>query len=66
MRRVLLAAGIAVVAAGAAVTAAVGFGGGDGGTAHAGDQPAKTASVTRQTLVATDEVDGRLGYGDPV
>ncbi|GIF71191.1 peptidoglycan-binding domain-containing protein [Asanoa siamensis] len=67
MRRTLIAAGIAVVAAGAAVTAAVGFGSdGDGATAHAGDRPPKTATVTRQTLVDTDEVDGHLGYGDPV
>ncbi|GAA1849815.1 peptidoglycan-binding protein [Asanoa iriomotensis] len=66
MRRVVLAAGIAVVAAGAAATAAVGFGGGDGGTAHAGDLPPKSTPVTRQTLVATDTVDGRLGYGAPV
>ncbi|MEV4621696.1 peptidoglycan-binding protein [Asanoa sp. NPDC049573] len=65
-RRVVLATGIAVVAAGAAATAAVGFGGGDGGTAHAGELPSRTAVVTRQTLVDSEEVDGSLGYGDPV
>ncbi|MEV4535674.1 peptidoglycan-binding protein [Asanoa sp. NPDC049518] len=66
MRRTALVAGVAVVAAGAAVAAAVGLGGADGGTAHAGDLPRKTATVTRETLVDTDEVEGRLGYGDPV
>jgi len=60
-----VAAGITVVAVGAAVAATVGFGGGGGGTAEASDLPPKTATVTRQTLVDTDEVDGELGYGDP-
>ncbi|SNT65769.1 Putative peptidoglycan binding domain-containing protein [Asanoa hainanensis] len=64
----MLVAGVAVVAAGAAVAAAVGLfgGGGDGGTAHAADLPPKTATVTRETLVDTSEVEGRLGYGEPV
>jgi peptidoglycan hydrolase-like protein with peptidoglycan-binding domain len=64
--RVGLVAGLTVVAVGAAGAAAVGFGGasGDGGTTTRGVLPAKTAEVTRQTLVDTDEVDGTLGYGD--
>ncbi|MDG4822196.1 peptidoglycan-binding domain-containing protein [Asanoa sp. WMMD1127] len=66
MRRAVVAAGIAVVAAGAAVAAAVGFGGDDGSTAHAGDLPPTSAPVTRETLVATEEFDGQLGYGEPV
>ena len=65
MRRVWWIAGAGVVALGATVAAAVGIGGGEG-TAQAGDLPTKTAPVTRQTLVDTDEVDGQLGYGDPV
>jgi hypothetical protein len=55
-----------MVAAGAAVTAAIGFGSGDGGTAQAGERPARTATVARQTLVDSEKVDGTLGYGDPV
>jgi multidrug efflux system membrane fusion protein len=66
VRRAVLVTGVAVVAVGAAVAAAVGFGGGDGGTARAGDLPPKTAPVTRQTLVDREEVDGTLGYGEPV
>lgn len=61
-----LVAGLTVVAVGAAGAAAVGFGGSgsDAGGSARGAMPPKTAEVTRQTLVDTDEVDGTLGYGD--
>ncbi|MFC7550368.1 peptidoglycan-binding protein [Plantactinospora sp. GCM10030261] len=53
----------AVVAVGAGVAAAVGFGGRDPGTAAASSRPPATATVTRQTLVDSESVSGELGYG---
>jgi membrane fusion protein, multidrug efflux system len=62
--RIAVVAGLTVVAVGAAGAAAVGFGGEDGGTPTRGALPPKTAEVTKQTLVDTEEVDGTLGYGE--
>src|SRR5690242_2728707 len=57
--------GVAAVAA-VGAAAAAGFGLPDRGTnATAGSaQPPKTAKVTRQTLVDTQNEDGKLGHGD--
>jgi peptidoglycan hydrolase-like protein with peptidoglycan-binding domain len=55
--------GAVVLAAGGAVAAAVGFGGGATGTSAATDLPPATAQVTRQTMVDTDDIPGDLGYG---
>jgi peptidoglycan hydrolase-like protein with peptidoglycan-binding domain len=40
------------------------FGGGDSGTPAASNLPPATAAVAVTTLVATEEFDGTLGYGD--
>ncbi|MDI1464197.1 peptidoglycan-binding domain-containing protein [Catellatospora sp. KI3] len=61
-RTVALAAG-AVVALGAAVAAATGFGGTPQRPAATGALPPATAPVTRQTLLDTQTADGELGYG---
>jgi membrane fusion protein, multidrug efflux system len=55
--------GVVVLTAGAAVGAAVGFGGGDTAAPVANELPPGTAPVTRQSLVDTDEEFGDLGYG---
>jgi peptidoglycan hydrolase-like protein with peptidoglycan-binding domain len=55
--------GAGVLAAGAVVAAAVGFGGGATNTPTANDLPPGTAPVTRQTILDTDEEPGDLGYG---
>jgi peptidoglycan hydrolase-like protein with peptidoglycan-binding domain len=55
--------GTVVLAAGAAVAAAVGFGGGGPTTPTASDLPPATAQVIRQTMLDTDDVPGDLGYG---
>lgn len=57
--------GVGLVAAAAAV-AATGFGGTDPQPAAATDAPPATATVTRATLTQTAQVNGTLGYGDPV
>jgi peptidoglycan hydrolase-like protein with peptidoglycan-binding domain len=62
----VVAAGAAVLALGAAVAAANGFGLPDSesnGAAH-GAAPPATAKVTRQTLVDTQTENGELGHGD--
>ncbi|NUT37182.1 MAG: peptidoglycan-binding protein [Hamadaea sp.] len=63
MRRpvVLAAAGVAV--AGAAVWAAIGFGGGSAGQAGPTPAPAATAEVRKETLVEFVTMDGQLGFG---
>jgi peptidoglycan hydrolase-like protein with peptidoglycan-binding domain len=62
---VMAAAALAVM--GTAGAAALGvFGGGGTGTTAASDLPPATAEVTVTTLVATEEFDGTLGYGDTV
>jgi peptidoglycan hydrolase-like protein with peptidoglycan-binding domain len=63
--RTVVAAGAAVAAAGAATAAALGvFDGGGGAAPAASNLPPATAEVTRTTLVATEDFDGTLGYGD--
>jgi peptidoglycan hydrolase-like protein with peptidoglycan-binding domain len=62
----VLAAGASVLAVGAAVAAANGFGlpgGGSQGAARSAAPPA-TAKVTRQTLVDSQTENGELGHGD--
>ena len=56
-------AGASVLAAGAALAAAVGFGGAEDGAGATGGLPPATATVTRQTLVDTRTVDAELGNG---
>jgi peptidoglycan hydrolase-like protein with peptidoglycan-binding domain len=52
---------------GALVAAAVGFGGRDPApAARASDLPPATTPVTRATLTQTQQVNGTLGYGNPV
>jgi peptidoglycan hydrolase-like protein with peptidoglycan-binding domain len=54
-----------VLAAGATLAAALGvFGGGPGVAPVASNLPPATAEITLETLVATAEFDGTLGYGD--
>jgi peptidoglycan hydrolase-like protein with peptidoglycan-binding domain len=54
-----------MAAAGAATAAALGvFDGGGGAAPAASGLPPATAEVTRTTLVATEEFDGTLGYGE--
>ncbi|MDQ7906222.1 peptidoglycan-binding protein [Phytohabitans sp. ZYX-F-186] len=60
--RVLLAAGVAVAAAGG-TAAAVALDRGDSGTAAGSTLPPATAQVQRSTLVDAETVDGTLGYG---
>lgn len=60
---VVLGTTAAVVAVGAGVAAAVGFGGTNPGTATASNLPPATVTVTRQTLVDTETFSGELGYG---
>jgi multidrug efflux system membrane fusion protein len=55
--------GAVALAAVAAVAAAIGFGGGRTGTPTGVDLPPATATVTRQSMVDTDDVPGDLGYG---
>jgi peptidoglycan hydrolase-like protein with peptidoglycan-binding domain len=58
-------AGAVVVVAGVSTAAALGVFGGDGtDTPAASNLPPATAEVTVATLVATEEFDGSLGYGD--
>jgi peptidoglycan hydrolase-like protein with peptidoglycan-binding domain len=52
--------------AAAAVLPATGFGGTDPQPAAATDAPPATATVTRATLTQTTQVNGTLGYGNPV
>jgi peptidoglycan hydrolase-like protein with peptidoglycan-binding domain len=52
-----------MVAVGAATAAAVGFGGGEEGTADAASLPPETATVDRETLRDIRTEDGTLGYG---
>lgn len=60
-----MAAAAAVTAAGVAAAAALGvLGGGGGGTPAASNLPPATAEIVRTTLVATEEFDGTLGYGE--
>jgi len=63
--RRIAVAGAAVVGLSAAAVAAVGFGGGSPGTAEAQDLPPATATVTRQTLIDAETMDGELGYDSP-
>jgi membrane fusion protein, multidrug efflux system len=60
------AGAVAAVAVGGATAAAVAFGlpGTPKGQASASAMPPATAAVTRQTLVDTQDKDGKLGYGD--
>ena len=60
--RVLLAAGVAVAAAGG-TAAAVTLDRGESGTAGGSSPPPATAQVERSTLVDAETVDGTLGYG---
>jgi peptidoglycan hydrolase-like protein with peptidoglycan-binding domain len=46
------------------VVAAVGFGGKGAATPARAARPPATATVTRTTLVQTEDVDGTLGFGD--
>lgn len=57
---------VAVLAAGAGVTAATGVWGGEQPTQTGSDVPSATAKVTRQTLVDKQTESGELGHGDPV
>jgi peptidoglycan hydrolase-like protein with peptidoglycan-binding domain len=59
----LVLSGVAVAAVGAATAAAVGFGGGDQGTADAAALPPETATVDRETLRDVRSEEGTLGYG---
>lgn len=61
-RRRAAIAGVGVLAAGAVTAAAIGLPH-HTGTPTATDLPPGTATVTRQTIVDTDEVTGALGYG---
>jgi multidrug efflux system membrane fusion protein len=56
----------AVVAVGGATAAVVAFGlpGAPTGSAQGSAMPPATAAVTRQTLIDTEDKDGKLGYGD--
>jgi Putative peptidoglycan binding domain len=64
--RAMLVTGAAVLAAAAVAAAAIGIGGGSPAkTASTPPAPA-TAAVTRATLTQTQQVDGTLGYGEPV
>jgi multidrug efflux system membrane fusion protein len=56
----------AVVAVGGATAAVVAFGlpGAPTGSAQGSATPPATAAVTRQTLIDTEDKDGKLGYGD--
>ena len=60
-RAVAVAAAV-VVATGAVTAAAIGFGGSGGDTPAATNLPPGTVQVTRQTMLDTDDVTGRLGY----
>jgi peptidoglycan hydrolase-like protein with peptidoglycan-binding domain len=63
--RIAAVAAAVVAAAGVVAAAALGvFGGGGDGAPVAGNPPPATAEVTSTTLVATEEFDGTLGYGD--
>lgn len=55
-----------VVVAGGVTAAVVGFGGTGDATAARSALPPATATVTVATLVQHAEVDGTLGYGEPV
>jgi peptidoglycan hydrolase-like protein with peptidoglycan-binding domain len=57
-----IAAGVLVIAAGAA--AAVGFGGADAATPTRSNLPPATVTVDRTTLTQTETVSGILGYGE--
>src|SRR6478752_2069339 len=61
--RLVSVGGALLLAAGVAITAAIGFGSGSPDTSAATDLPPSTAQVTRQTILDTDEVPGSLGYG---
>jgi membrane fusion protein, multidrug efflux system len=61
--RAVAAVGAVVLAVGAAVAAAVGFGGSGVRAPTAADLPPGTAQVIRQTMLDTDEEAGSLGYG---
>jgi peptidoglycan hydrolase-like protein with peptidoglycan-binding domain len=62
--RTVLAVVAAAAVAGAAAAAALGvFGGGGAETPAASNLPPATAEVAVGTLVATEELDGTLGYG---
>jgi Putative peptidoglycan binding domain len=66
MRRVLVVAVAILVVAGAGslvIAGTVGFGSSPS-AAGASTLPPATATVTRGTLLATEDVDGKLGYGD--
>jgi peptidoglycan hydrolase-like protein with peptidoglycan-binding domain len=56
----------AAVAVGGATAAAVAFGlpEAQSGNTPRGAMPAATVAITRQTLVDTEDKDGKLGYGD--
>lgn len=64
VRRVVSAAS-AVAVAGVATAAALGlFGGGDEASPAEGTLPPATTEITRTTLVASEQFDGTLGYGE--
>ncbi|MBV1854441.1 peptidoglycan-binding protein [Catellatospora tritici] len=61
--RAVAVVGGGVLAAGATVAAAIGFGGAGPDTPTAAGLPPATAQVTRQTMLDTDDAYGNLGYG---
>lgn len=65
--RTALVTGSSVVVVGAAAAAAIGFGGSTPtAPSSTADLSAATAPVTRTTLIRTQQVNGTLGYGEPV
>ncbi|WP_222853347.1 peptidoglycan-binding protein [Fodinicola acaciae] len=64
-RRVRAAAitGAVVVTGATVVAASIGIGGRPSATPTGNAAPPSTATVTRSTLTATEQVDGKLGYG---
>jgi Putative peptidoglycan binding domain len=58
--------GAGVIAVAAVGVASYGFGGSETPDASVTGLPPATAQVTRTTLTQTEQVNGSLGYGDPV
>jgi peptidoglycan hydrolase-like protein with peptidoglycan-binding domain len=65
MKRRVIVAGSAALAAGAVTMAAIGFGGAGGSPAPEAGVQIKTTPVTRANLTKTQTVAGVLGYGTP-